>query len=528
MTQENKVVKKDLKICCALALCLVVLAVLPLVWQGMFTDWRAGTAFVLAQFVLAAPLVYRARGILQRGMRSLFGGVPAMEGLVFAACAACILACIAAGFAAVHGKVNFSALPLAPLAVMLVTVLASEYFKQNCKLQTDDENSSGISADATAAFVLPCVFAAALAAALSWWFYGLGAAMAWVVLANVLLAGSAGIFMLAKVLPLYFAAENAANNGYAFCGTSSIKNCRHITMSVFDDSFVPLKGQEITDIITAAVSEAQLLALAAGVTAAASHPLQEVFKKPADGLLLPVCSGVVKMRGGITAQCSKRNIRMGTLAFVKSVADISPEYAKYEAQLQKQGKTVFYITSGRSLQGIIATAPQADPGIKPVLHKLQKRGVRTVMFSSSGKCAAEYIAAKAGFDKTVAELLPEHQKELAETFCRAGEFVAVVRHTGGNAAEAVLYSPAGTAAGRLSFIEGNLHNLPAAISLSAGLRKICRQNNRLALWFGSVWVIAASCGWQLLFKSALPGAVLALMLIISALAVWLNSRRLKK
>ena len=68
---------------------------------------------------------------------------------------------------------------------------------------------------------------------------------------------------------------------------------------------------EITDIITAAVSEAQLLALAASVAESAGHPLREVLKNAAAGLNLPACSGVVMLRGGIAAQCSRKKYPHG-------------------------------------------------------------------------------------------------------------------------------------------------------------------------------------------------------------------------
>ena len=300
-------------------------------------------------------------------------------------------------------------------------------------------------------------------------------------------------------------------------------------MAVFDESFAAGSGVEITDIITAAVSEAQLLALAASVAETAGHPLREVLKNAAAGLNLPACSGVVTLRGGIAAQCSRKNIRMGTLAFVRTVADVPAAFAKYEAELQKQGKTAYYLTCGRNLQGIIAVGEKVNTNLAPALQSLQKLGVRTVMFSSGGKHRAEYIGSKAGFDKTVAELSAEHQKELAETFCRTGEFVAVIKRCDdGTALRADIYSPGAVKEGSVVFKDGNAENLAEAIKLSGRLQKMCRQNEKAALWAAVLWAFGAACGWLLLFKTVLPGVVLAAMLVIQAAAIWLNSRRLQK
>lgn len=113
------------------------------------------------------------------------------------------------------------------------------------------------------------------------------------------------------------------------------------------------------------------------------------------------------------------------------------------------------------------------------------------MFSSGAKHRAEYIGSKAGFDKTVAELTAEHQKELAETFCRTGEFVAVIKRCDdGTALRADIYSPGAVKEGSVVFKDDKVENLAEAIKLSAKLQKMCRQNEKAALWAGVLWAFA--------------------------------------
>ena len=527
MITDKKDLRKNLNICLLLTLLLCVLAVVPLLAPQ--ADWRLNAAIFAGQVVLVLPLVYYSQPVLQSGRKTLFGGIPAMEGLIFVCCVAGIISSVIVRINAVHGFISAAAAGFAPLAVLLFAVLINCYFKQNRLIFSAAEPDDGITAGKTAAFVLPAVFALALAAALSWWFYGLGAAASWQVLSSVLMAVGAGSFMLGNTLPYYFALQNAQNKNYSFENKKTLNNSRKISMAVFDESFAAGSGVEITDIITAAVSEAQLLALAASVAETAGHPLREVLKNAAAGLNLPACSGVVTLRGGIAAQCSRKNIRMGTLAFVRTVADVSAAFAKYEAELQKQGKTAYYLTCGRNLQGIIAVGEKVNTNLAPALQSLQKLGVRTVMFSSGAKHRAEYIGSKAGFDKTVAELSAEHQKELAETFCRTGEFVAVIKRCDDGAAlRADIYSPGAVKEGSVFFKDGNAENLAEGIKLSGRLQKMCRQNEKAALWAGVLWAFAADCGWLLLFKTVLPGVVLAAMLVIQAAAIWINSRRLRK
>lgn len=519
---DKKDLRKNLNICLLLTLLLCVLAVVPLFAPQ--ADWRLNAALFAGQVVLVLPLLYYAKAVLRRGRQLLFGGVPAMEGLAFAACAAGLIGSFAVGISALQGGVALNGLLFAPLALILFLIFAAAYFKTQSGW-ANAEADEVLTPDGTAAVLLPAVFALALAAALSWWFRGWGAAAAWQVPGSVLLAAGAGVFMLGGSLPLYYASRRAEKCGFAFTDKLAAENCRRITMAVFDESFAKTDEQEITDVTGVAISEAQLLALAASVMSAAGDPLAELFKEKAAGMELPVCSGVLKMRGGVTAQCSRKNIRLGQLAFVLSVATVPVQYIKMGDELAAQGKTVLYVTGGRSLLGVIAVGQRVNTGIVPALAELRALGVRTVMFAAVNKQAAEYNGSKAGFAQTVAELTEAHQKELTDAFCRAGEFVAVLKRGEGAQITAMLYNQAAAECGSIVLNDGNIANLAQAVKLSANLQKIGAQNIKIALWLGTLWAVMAACGWQLLFKTVLPGAVLAGMLVVSALAVWLNSKR---
>ena len=522
MMTDKKDLRKNLNICLLLTLLLCILAVVPLFAPQ--ADWRLNAAIFGGQVVLVLPLLYYAKAVLRRGRQLLFGGVPAMEGLAFAACTAGVIGSLAVGISALQGGAALNGLLLAPLALMLLLIFAAAYFKTQSGL-ADAESDGVLTPDGTAAVLLPAVFALALAAALSWWFRGWGAAAAWQVPGSVLLAAGAGVFMLGGSLPLYYASRRAERCGFAFTDKLAAENCRRITMAVFDENFAKTDGQEITDVTGVAISEAQLLALAASVMGAAGDPSAELFKEKASGMELPVCSGVVKMRGGVTAQCSRKNIRLGQLAFVLSVATVPVQYIKMGDELAAQGKTVLYVTGGRSLLGIIAVGQRVNTGIAPALAELRALGVRTVMFAAGNKQAAEYTGSKAGFAQTVAELTEAHQQELTDAFCRAGEFVAVLKRGEISQVSAVLYNQAAAQCSSIVLNDGNIANLAQAVKLSANLQKIGGLNIKIALWLGTLWSVMAACGWQLLFKIVLPGAVLTGMLVISALAVWLNSKR---
>ena len=51
---------------------------------------------------------------------------------------------------------------------------------------------------------------------------------------------------------------------------------------------------------------------------------------------------------------------------------------------------------------------------------------------------------------------------------------------------------------------------------------------KAALWAAVLWAFGAACGWLLLFKTVLPGVVLAAMLAIQAGAICINRPRVRK
>ena len=166
---DKKDLRKNLNICLLLTLLLCVLAVVPLFAPQ--ADWRLNAAIFAGQVVLVLPLLYYAKAVLRRGRQLLFGGVPAMEGLAFAACAAGLIGSFALGISALQGGAALNGLLLAPLALMLFLIFAAAYFKTQSGL-LDAEADEVLTPDGTAAVLLPAVFALALAAALSWWFRG--------------------------------------------------------------------------------------------------------------------------------------------------------------------------------------------------------------------------------------------------------------------------------------------------------------------------------------------------------------------
>ncbi len=525
MSVKNYELKMNLKICLLLA----ALLLLTDIWASFFlprADWRINTAIIALQCLFILPLVYYAKDILNNGKKALFSGIPSMEGLAFAAMATGFTGSLAVGINALQGGLSLAGLLFAPMGLMLVMFLYVVYCQKQSGFNNNQKLAAADSAlNKTAAFVLPAVFALALAAALSCWFYGLGAAAAWQVLGSVLLAAGAGVFVLADVLPQYFAIAKAKKEGYSFKDNISAINAGQVTMAVFEETFAQGGGKEITDVIGIGISEARLLALAAAVTDAAKGEFAELFKIQAAGMELPLCSGVIKMHGGISAQCKGKNIRIGQLDFVSSVADVPKKFAAMQQEFAAQGKKAFFVTGGRQLLGIIAVGEKINSSLTPILEELQKAGVRTVMFSSGSKQLAEYIGSKAGFTKTVAELSEEHQRELTDAFCRTGEVVALLK-PGAGCVEVILHGNTAEQCGALFLENGNLRNLMQAIKLSERLQKIRRQNNKLALGMGGLWVLTASCVWLLLFKTMLPGAVLALIMLFSGIIIWLNSRRL--
>ena len=401
-------------------------------------------------------------------------------------------------------------------------------------------------ADRVAAVFVPIVLGIAGLTFLAWWAFGpapsaiyaLTSAVAVLVIACPCAMG------LATPTAIMVATGRGAELGVLVKSAAALELLDRVDTIVFDKTGTLTLGRlVVTDVITAAgadIGQDELLALAAAAEQGSEHPLGEalVARAKERGLALPPIGEFTTVPGqGIDAMASDGRVLLGNRTLMDA-RGIDVETLTPRARvLAADGKTTVYLAlAGRAL-GVIAVADALKPEAPEVVRALARRGLGVAMLTGDARPTAEAIAARAGIQRVLAEVLPEDKAREIARLQEDGRRVAMVGD-GINDAPALARADVGIAMGSgtdvaieaadVTLVRGDLRGVVAAVDLSRRTIRIIKEN--LVWAFGyNVVLIPVAAGvlypfWGVLLSPILAGAAMA----FSSVSVVTNSLRLKK
>jgi Cu+-exporting ATPase len=214
--------------------------------------------------------------------------------------------------------------------------------------------------------------------------------------------------------------------------------------------------------------------------------------------------------------------------------------AKYDIQaesafdtmnrLEESGKTTMLVAIDGAYAGMVAVADTIKETSKEAVHRLKELGIDVIMITGDNERTAKAIAAQAGIDKVLAEVLPEGKAAEVKKLQDAGKKVAMVGD-GINDAPALATADIGMAIGTgtdvameaadVTLMRGDLTSIPDAIFMSKKTMANIKQNLFWALAYNVIGIPIAALGF---LAPWLAGAAMAL----SSVSVVLNALRLQK
>lgn len=191
---------------------------------------------------------------------------------------------------------------------------------------------------------------------------------------------------------------------------------------------------------------------------------------------------------------------------------------------------------GRDVLAVFDISDTLRPGVPHDIAALKASGREVMLLTGDRKSTAQKIAAEAGIERVVAEVMPAGKLEVISRLKKEGYFVAMAGD-GINDAEALAEADVSVAMGggsdiaievaQLTLVGGNLRSLPEAFRLSRRTLKIIRENLFWAFVYNVIGIplaagVLTSVGFML--NPMYASAAMAL----SSVCVVLNSLRLNK
>ncbi|MBE6763572.1 MAG: heavy metal translocating P-type ATPase [Ruminococcaceae bacterium] len=371
-------------------------------------------------------------------------------------------------------------------------------------------------ADKVAGVFVPIVLAIALLTAIVWLAVGqtFGYALARAV--SVLVISCPCALGLATPVAIMVGSGVGAKNGILFKTAASLEQTGRVTTVVLDKTGTLTKGEpRVTRLIPAeGVSETALLQTAVSLETKSEHPLaraiidyaRERGVMPEDTAELTTHPG-----NGLTAQCNGESLVGGNARFMQTVAALPSDLAAQAQTLAENGETPLWFAKGRAVLGVIAVADVLKEDSVQAVQELRKMGLRVVMLTGDNAKTADAIAAKAGIDTVIADVLPDGKEAVVRQLCER-ETVMMVGD-GINDAPALTTAHVGAAIGAgadiavdaadVVLMHERLGDVPAAVRLGRAVLQNIRQNLFWAFFYNLIGIPLAAgvfiplLGWEL-------------------------------
>ncbi|MED9892354.1 heavy metal translocating P-type ATPase, partial [Ruminococcus champanellensis] len=344
-------------------------------------------------------------------------------------------------------------------------------------------------ADRVSGVFVPIVISIAVVTTLVWLLLGYGTAFALARGISVLVISCPCALGLATPVAIMVGSGVGARNGILFKTAVSLEETGKVQIVALDKTGTITQGAPVvTDLLPGSdVSEQRLLAAAAALEAKSEHPLAKAVLAYArqQGIILEEVTAFTAHAGnGLSGTLDGKRLTGGSLRFIASRSQLSPETEQAANAWSEQGKTPLLFLEDETFLGMIAVADTIKEDSPAAIRQLQAMGIRVVMLTGDNARTARAIGAQAGVDQVISDVLPEGKEAEIRRLRQQGR-VAMVGD-GINDAPALTSADMGIAIGAgadvaidaadVVLMKSRLSDVPAAIRLSRGALRNIHEN----------------------------------------------------
>lgn len=396
-------------------------------------------------------------------------------------------------------------------------------------------------ADIIARYFVPTVIAIAIISSLAWLLSGMSVVFSLTIFISVLVIACPCALGLATPAAIMVGTGKGAQYGILLKSGEALETTHKINTVVFDKTGTITKGKPVvTDIISYGnLKKEELLKICASAEKNSEHPLGEAIVEMAKikNLRLFEVKNFENIPGhGVKVEIRGQQILLGNKKFMKD-ENINIPVKDTAFKLSHQGKTPMYIAIDRSPAGIIAVSDVIKLSSIKAVEMLHRMNIEVSMLTGDNRRTAKAIAAQAGIDNVIAEVLPQTKADKIKKLKEEGRKVAMVGD-GINDAPALAVADTGIAIGSgtdvaiesadVVLMKNNLTDVAAAIQLSKRTIRNIRQNLFWAFAYNIAGIPVAAGLLYLFGGPQLSPAIAAGAMAMSSVSVLSNALRLKR
>ncbi|AWK76736.1 copper-translocating P-type ATPase (plasmid) [Rhodococcus oxybenzonivorans] len=349
---------------------------------------------------------------------------------------------------------------------------------------------------------------------------------------------------LAIPLVIAISTERAAKAGVLVKDRLSLERMRTVDVVLFDKTGTLTQGKHaVTGLAaSAAITEEDLLALAAAVEADSEHPVARAIVAAA-AAKVPASAGssATDFRSlpgrGVTATIDGTDVSVGGPAMLSDLGVTAPpEVAATTQPWVGRGASVLHVVRGGEVVGALALEDKVRDESRQAIDALHQRGIKVAMITGDARQVADAVAADLGIDEVFADVLPENKDAKVAELQARGHKVAMVGD-GVNDAPALARAEVGVAIGAGTDVAIESAGVVLAADDPRAVLSIIdlsRASYR-KMWQNLVWAtgyniiaVPLAAGVLAFAGVAISPAVAAVLMSVSTIVVALNAQLLRR
>ena len=320
---------------------------------------------------------------------------------------------------------------------------------------------------------------------------------------TILVLGCPGALVIGVPVSNVAGIGNGARHGVLLKGSEVIHDFSKVDTIVFDKTgTLTIGNPKVADKEMYADNVDEVLGYLASVEKESGHPLaRAVTEYIGETKLYAVDKTDVVKGGGIVAHVDGHRVAVGNAALMdQENVPINEKTRTDIARFEKNGNSIVLTSVDGELKVLMGIRDQTRPGVKEVLQKLKKLGVKNlVLLSGDNQPTVDLVAHELALTEAHGHMLPEDKSAYIRELQAKGQIVAFVGD-GVNDSPSLALAQIGIAMGSgtdvaietsdVVLMNSDLSRLPHALGLTKATASNMRQNIIIAV--GVVLFLLAS------------------------------------